>query len=73
MGILFLPVENQCIQWLFECINCLAGSGAAVKRTSWGNFGELEPVVMILPTLALVLCCVMLNTETETQREVPVC
>lgn len=71
-----MPVENQCVQWLFECINvfeCLAESGAAVKRMSWGSLSELEPVGMILPALALILCCLMLSAETETQRKVPVC
>lgn len=68
-----MPVENLCIQWLFECINCLAESGAAVKRRSWGSLSELEPVVLISPSLALILCCLMVNAETETQRKVPVC
>lgn len=51
------PVENGCIQCLFGCVYCLAESGAAVKRMSWGSLSELEPVVLISPALVLILCC----------------
>lgn len=52
----------------FECINCLAESCGAVRKEELGQTA-LEPVAMILHTSALILCCLMLNAQTEIQRK----
>lgn len=55
------------------CFECIVLLRVAVQcgRKSWGRLTGLEPVVMILRTSALILCCLVLNAQTDIQRKKP--